>query len=111
MELHKIKIKVKWKNSWVWTHFCYVPDEVALKFFELNKEGQEANYWIAKWAKEDFGPDVLETEEDLNRLKLQIKELYKSKYPELYIDSATDKQGWLRVWCKTHMEKELENHV
>jgi adenylate kinase family enzyme len=45
-----------------------------------------------------------------NILKAAIKNLYKTKYPHIYIDSETDQQGWLRVWVTNHMESELEKY-
>ncbi len=109
MELQKIQVKVNREGKDQWVHFCYVPGDIKERFDkEVNKEGMLTPHWILKWAVEDFGTDKLETWDDLERLKAQIKEKYKTEYPELYIESNTDNQGWLRVWYKNHMDKELK---
>lgn len=111
MELTKVQIKVKLgRRGFTWVHFCYIPLEVKREFDEyVTPKNQLANYWITKWAVEDFGKVNLETEQDLANLKNLIRDRYKTEYPELYIESNTDNQGWLRVWYTKNMERELEN--
>lgn len=91
-------------------HFCYVSEELKDLFDEqVNVLGHPANYWIGRWAIEDFEMINITTVEELDELKSLIRKQYQDMYPELYLDSIIDRQGWLRVWFTKHMEKELAN--
>jgi hypothetical protein len=110
VEVQKIAVKVAQskKNSWI--HFCYVPYDIKDKFDKLiNTPRRNPNYWIKKWL-EDLGVVISEviTPEDLSRIKAVIRDEYKDKYPELFIENETDKQGWLRVWYTSNLQKELD---
>mgnify|MGYP001007710734 CR=1 FL=1 len=106
MEWQKIQIKVNREGNTSWSHFCYVPAELKQEF-DATFNHMNPTKWILKWAQEDFKIKKLDTWEDLESLKSRIKNLYKDRYPELYIESTTDNQGWLRVWYTLHMEKEM----
>ena len=107
MDKHK-KIQFRLSNGGQ-VHFCYVPEEVKDEF-DSKIEGvpRSSNYWIIKWAAEDFGIVNISTYDDVEDLKNHIKLKYKELYPELYLESSTDQQGWTRVWFTQHIEKELE---
>lgn len=105
----KIQFRLLEDTGEKWVHFCYVSEELKEEFDEkVGRLQRTANYWAIKWAMEDFGISQVDTQEQLLDLKERIKNMYKDKYPELYIDSSTDSQGWLRVWYTNHMMKELE---
>lgn len=105
----KIQFRVMEDTGEKWVHFCYVSEELKEEFDEkVGKLQRMTNYWIVKWAMEDFGITQVDTEDDLQDLKERIKTMYKDMYPELYIDSNTDQQGWTRVWFTQHMQKELD---
>lgn len=105
------KIKYKVRNKWV--HFCYVSEELKEEFdLRVNTLNHLPNYWVMKWAYEDFGMSKINTQKELRELRMRIREMYRSRYPELYIENNTniDTQGWVRVWYTQHMEREL-NYV
>ena len=110
MEVQKIQVKIRRSDkTFIWSHFCYVPEELKRNFDKyVNTLGLPSNYWISKWAQENFGITKVDTLIDVWRLKTDIKNLYKERYPELFIETATDKQGWLRVWYANNMEQELK---
>ena len=45
---------------------------------------------------------------EIEVLKGLVKNFYKRAHPELYIDSPTDRQGWLRVWLTKKIKEELK---
>jgi hypothetical protein len=105
MVKQRIKIKVKVGNRYEWEHFCYVPSSIKKMHDEYinSSECKDTKTLVEKWATEDFGKTKLETIEDLEKLKENIKQKFKKEYPELYLPTKTDRQGWLRVWYTTHM--------
>lgn len=108
MDLAKIQVKIQKDNSAVWVHFCYVPVEVKERFDKyVNTNNFYSNYWIAQWAYNEFNLMEIDTPEGMSALKEAIKNKYRERYPELYVESNTDKQGWLRVWYTENMEREL----
>jgi hypothetical protein len=109
LELSKIQIKIVRDNNPIWSHFCYVPSDIKNRFDNLvNTQNFLTNYWVALWAHSEFDLFQIDTPESIQTLKETIKNKYRERYPELYVDSNTDKQGWLRVWYTENMEKELK---
>ena len=109
MTFVKIQCKIGSGVTEQWVHFCYVLEEVKKRFDGVvNINGRASGDWLLKWAGEDYGVTEIITPEDLEELKLAIRDTYRDKYPEIYLESNTDSQGWLRVWFTHHMEKELE---
>ena len=104
----KLLIKVDSSPS-QWNHFCYIEESVYNAFVSIGNKGS-INSIISRWCKEDFDVDnpALSMEE-IQELKDLIKSHYKEKYPEVYRDSDTDRQGWVRVWVTEHMKKEIAN--
>jgi hypothetical protein len=58
--------------------------------------------------EEDFGYKALGKLYDVDKLKGLIRELYRVRYPEIYTESKTDNQGWIRLWYKNHMEEAIK---
>jgi hypothetical protein len=109
MKTQKISVALKIGSYGIWHHFCYVPKDIKLKFDEIVNVNKElSNYWIEKWAKQDFNIARIRTPQDMGKLKFHIRQNYKKIYPELYVESTSDKQGWVRVWYTQHMVKEIE---
>lgn len=109
MDILKINLKVLREGKEGYVHFCYVSPIDKRKFEDANTLRHNANYWINKWAKEQFDMEV-DTWEDLEKLKSKIRAFYRVSYPDIFIDSNTDNQGWLRVWYTQNMELELINN-
>lgn len=109
MELVKIQMRFYNKdNDSIWRHFCYVPTELKESFdLHVNTHGLAGYVWIANWAFADFGILYIDTEKGFVALKEAVHRRYKELYPEIFIDSPTDKQGWLRVWYTQKMKEEL----
>lgn len=110
-QLIKLLLKVLDENrdKLVWEHLCYVPKELYLKFLRAyGLERFEMADYVTRWAKEDFNIDLpMTTAKDITILRELVIDKYRSVYPHLTRKSQTDRQGWLRVWVSTHMEKEL----
>lgn len=95
-----------------WEHLCYAPKELYLKFLRTYglERFQMADY-VSKWAKEDFNVDLpMTTSKDINILRELVLDKYRSAYPHLLRISATDRQGWMRVWVANHMERDLQRN-
>lgn len=90
-------------------HFCYVADEIKQEFDRKvnSRYGMLTPEWVSKWAKEDFCLAVKD-KYDLESLRQLIKNMYAKKYPELFIGSKKDRQGWSRVWYTEKMQKEMD---
>ena len=110
----KYQLKIRTKTHFDWRHFCYIRTSVKKRFDKLiNTRGWLNNQWVGIWAKEDFGfTGKIEVPEDIYALKKAVKEYFKNKYPELYIEEddsiMKDSQGWIGVWVMGHMEKLLK---
>lgn len=113
-DLIKFSLKVVDENQdkLVWEHFCYAPRELYLKFIELNHiERFEMADWVSRWAREDFNVEIaVTTSKDISLLKVLIMDKYSTVYPHLIRQSHTDRQGWIRVWVSTHMEREMRKN-
>ena len=98
--------KIYREGKWEWVHFCYVfPAEWSL----YRKLKLPVPYCIDKWSIDDFRAGVTSWR-DLEILRRNIKRVYQERYPELYVDSPTDYQGWIRLWFVEKTKKELENN-
>lgn len=105
-----IKVLDENRDKLVWEHLCYAPKELYLKFVDtMGIERFEMADFVSKWAKEDFNIDLpMTTAKDITILRELILDKYSSAYPHLLRRSATDHQGWVRVWVSTHMERDLQ---
>ena len=97
------------KNQVEWVHFCYIDQELYNKFLnEKNPQGEPMNATIARWCNEDFCVDLnMSSTTDVIMLREIVKDFYKRAHPDVYIDSKTDRQGWLRVWVTRKIKEEL----
>lgn len=117
MATEKEKILIKLANSTnsygrcEWRHLCYVDKGLCDTYLATtNKTMVDMNKTIVDWCKKDFGKTIkLNTRKSMEELRDVIKDYYKSRYPELYHDSATDRQGWVRVWVTEKMKGELKH--
>lgn len=101
----KVMTKIHNGKEYIWRHFCYVPTELLKKY---GKSGVALDEKIKTWAKKDVGVEIADTR-SLRLAKSKIKSLYKSKYPDLYLENEIDKQGWNRLWVIEHIREELKN--
>lgn len=113
MESQDIKLLVRVytddSEEFHWIHFCYVDDELYKKFIAIHEDGISLNDLLARWCKKDFNIDSkMDKLEDVSQLKNLIKDVYKERYPELFRDSRTDRQGWTRIWVMEKMREEIE---
>lgn len=106
--MRKIQLKLfdRRRNQNFWFHFCYIPmnlwEKYQSKFQVLNMDNH-----IKEWIKQDFGYDMV-TMEDMVKAKNSIKSIYAEQYPDIYLDSEGDRQGWVRVWLSDKITKLLE---
>lgn len=92
-----------------WVHLAYIDKNLYDRFLhEKNIESTDMNEQISRWAKEDFNIELsMSSSRDLYILRGLVKDFYKRAHPELFIDSVTDRQGWIRVWITKKMREEL----
>lgn len=111
-DLTKVLIKVvnEATDQIEWTHISYVDDTLYKRFMEeKGLQTTDLNQVLSRWAKEDFNIDTqMSCKRDIEILKYLVKDFYKRAHPELYIDSPTDRQGWLRVWISKKIKEELK---
>lgn len=95
-----------------WIHLCYIDNALYSKFLKATELcTTDMNDIISRWAKEDFNIELnMSSSKDIEILKELIKDFYKRAHPELVIESATDRQGWVRVWITKKMKEELEHY-
>lgn len=111
-ELKKVLIKVvnEDHDRSEWTHISYIDRSLYNKF--IYREGVETidlNDYLSRWAKEDFNADLaMSSKNDIKVLKELVKDFYRRAYPELFISSSTDRQGWFRVWLTKKIKEELK---
>ena len=101
--LKKVQFKL---GDGSWVHFCYVDSELKGDFVTVSDESLAP--WVKRWAEEDYNLSQVDTPEELAELKEAIRQEYQEKYPELFLPSRTDNQGWVRVWLTQHIKEELE---
>lgn len=111
-ELSKVLIKVvnEEHDRAEWTHISYIDKSLYENFLEEKSiETVELNDYISRWAKEDFNISLaMCSKNDIRVLKELVKDFYRRAHPELYIESPTDRQGWLRVWLTRKIKEELK---
>lgn len=109
--LDKLMLKVldEDKDELAWVHFCYIQPDLYQKFLDTKHiERFEMAEYITQWAKEDFNAHLsMATRKDVTVLKMLIQDKYSTVYPQIVRKSATDRQGWARVWISDHISKEL----
>ena len=113
-ELIKFLVKVLNEDTdkLSWEHLCYAPKELYLKFLRVKglERFQMADF-VSSWAREDFNIELpISTYRDIAILRELVLDKYSNAYPHLLRKSETDRQGWMRVWVSTHMEKELQKN-
>lgn len=110
-DLEKMLIKVvnEENDKPEWTHLSYVDSKLYTRLMdEKHLETSDLNDLLSRWAKEDFNASLsMSSKNDILILKHLVKDFYKRAHPELYIDSPTDRQGWLRVWLTRKIKEEL----
>ncbi len=113
MNIAKVMIKLTNEGNEAWTHLCYVDKSLYAKYAaERKKKYHELmlNSALEIWAEHTLKKSIkVLTTEDLAELKALVKTYYKKKYPELFVSSVTDRQGWMRVWVTEMMEEEIKN--
>ena len=108
--MRKIQIKLfdVRRNQNFWFHFCYIPQELWVRYQEelkvLNMDAQ-----LKQFIKQDFGLDVV-TMADMVQAKEYIKRLYAEKHPDLFLSGKGDRQGWTRVWLADKIRTLLEEN-
>ena len=113
MEDKDIKLLLKIKDpdvadTYKWVHLCYVDENTYSEYQTLQNETM--NIVLSKWAQDDFDVELpMESLEDIATLKMLVKAACREKYPGIFRDSPTDRQGWLRVWINNHMKEEIDN--
>ncbi|MEG0579866.1 MAG: hypothetical protein RR490_08120 [Niameybacter sp.] len=80
-----------------------------LSTFQLSR--QELADYISKWIIDDFGISLAMTHQsDIHIFKELIKKKYKSLYPNMYLESVIDRQGWVRAYISDRMELEIKRY-
>jgi len=93
-----------------WVHLCYVETELFEKFLKIADTNIPLNAHLSKWCQEDFHVEnPVTTQDQLTELKQCIKNMYKSMYPDLYRETAMDRQGWVRAWITKKIKETVEN--
>lgn len=103
--MYKVIVKIaNTKGHKVWRHFCYAPLALVLKYErDTDKRLSES---ILEWVQKDF--DItMDDSKTMRKAKDQIKAAYRDKYPNIYLESDTDNQGWARVWLVEKIKEEL----
>lgn len=104
----KVLLKIENDTGYKWVHLCYVDTKIYEEFKKFCSG--DLNKSLSDWCREDFNTELqVKSSEDLQRLKDLLKEYYQKIYPELYRDSRTDRQGWIRVWVTDKMRKAVQN--
>ena len=113
----KIKVLIKCidelDDNYKWMHLCYADYNLYQTFLKtMGISRKDLSVYISKWVKQDFNYDTsMSYRNDIFILRQLIRENYKIAYPELVIDSETDRQGWLRVWLTKHMKQEIDKKL
>lgn len=107
-----IKLRNTATNKPVWVHICYIDKELYSLFKQKEEEeGISLNERLSVWVnrtfdKEDFSVNTLK---DFSKLKQLVKDYYKKEYPEVYRESPTDRQGWMRVWITSMIKEDIDS--
>lgn len=112
MNFTKLLIKVvnEQTENVEWTHISYISPDIYNRYMkENNLTSADLNDVISRWCYEDFRVKLpMSTNKDIAVLKSLIKDFYKRAHPELYIESPTDRQGWIRIWLTKKMKEDLK---
>ena len=107
--MRKIQLKLfdVRRNQNFWFHFCYIPQELW-KQYQNKYKVNNMDVQVKDWIKQDFGFEVTHME-DIQKAKDAIKEKYSQMYPQVFLGSESDRQGWARVWLTEKITKLLED--
>ena len=95
------------RNQNFWFHFCYIPQDLWAQYQEKFNI-MNIDLPIKEWLKEDFGIKVTHME-DLGIVKECVKNKYSKEYPDIFLESESDRQGWTRVWLTEKIRQALED--
>lgn len=106
--MRKIQLKLfdGRRNQNFWFHFCYIPIDIWEQYQSKYKVNN-MDVQIKEWLKQDFNLEVVHMT-DLAKAKDCIKQLYAKTYPEVFLDTEGDRQGWARVWLTEKIKTLLE---
>lgn len=111
-KLKKIQIKVidDISDDIKWEHLAYAEPAVYDEFLKtMGCSRKEFANYVSKWAFFDFNIKLtMAHRNDIETLRVLVKERYKKAYPDLYVESETDRQGWMRAWLTKHMKEEIK---
>lgn len=114
-EMAKVMVKLYMgnTNTYEWRHLCYVSKELFDSYKEnMSEEFNNMNKTLSRWVQEDFNKDLtITSQSELDLLKLYVKEYCKNIYPDVYLDTPTDRQGWMRVWVSKKMQEDLDERL
>lgn len=114
MNRRKMLIKVIMNESKKlnWIHLCYIDSDLYFKFLEiLGIDTGDMNSMLSRWCKESFNMDLgMVNSNDIEVLKAVVKDYYKRTYPDIYNETPTDRQAWMRLWITKNMREELKRH-
>ena len=96
-------------NKVKWVHFCYVGQNLYNQYLAENDLTTSSfNEIFSRWCQEDFRLDLaMASTKDVRILRAAIKDFYKRAYPDVYLNSETDRQGWSRIWVTKKMKEDL----
>lgn len=106
--MKKIQIRLfdRRRNQNFWFHFCYIPEDLWTQYQEKFKI-LNMDLHLKVWLNEDFGITVTHME-DLSVVKECVKNKYSKEYPNIFLESESDRQGWTRVWLTEKIKQALE---
>jgi hypothetical protein len=114
MQLKKIVIRVidDAIDKSAWVHVAYADKELYEQFLsEMDCTPTEFAEYMTRWAKEDFNYSTTMTHSnEIEVLRQLVLKYYKTAFPYVFIDSTTDRQGWVRTWLTKKMEEELKKY-
>lgn len=106
--MKKIQLKAfdRRRNQNSWFHFCYISDDLWKEYTSVTGVNN-IDSQVKMWLKQDFNFEIKYVE-DIYEARDLIKKLYADMYPNLYLDSEGDRQGWSRVWLTAKINDLLE---
>lgn len=114
LRLKKVMLKVisDLDDSIAWVHLCNIDEELYYRFLTMFKlSRQELADYISKWIVDDFGLSLAMTHQnDICIFKELVKQRYKSLYPNMYLESVIDRQGWVRFYISDKIELEIKRY-